>query len=218
MSSNYISYWRNWIIKENHEIEISKEDYIITMVVANQHSNNIFNEIIPCNSKEKLFSFFKYYALPSITLSMFYGIRYEEVTLEVLTRDEVYYLIDNKLEYSDELKIKWKKFYNRFYNSFHELEKEEEFIDKLRGILRDIVLTCDYRDGVLIEMEAYQSPKIYLMSLLKEHNDCDLVDHLEDRLNLKKEEIDELINNIDSNEFMLKKLKDYIKNNYGLLV
>lgn len=159
MSSYQISYWRAWNIEEDINREARAEDYIIRIEINNRQTNKVFERIINLNSRDKLLGFIRYYALPSITLSMFNGNNHDEFTIGAFSREEICYLIDNKLEYSEELKIKWKSFYNKFYNSIDEVGKEEDFWGKVTELLKEISSNSLGEEDILFKIEGYRDFK-----------------------------------------------------------
>ncbi len=207
MDEQIIYYWDK-VLEEDKAQEPKINDYIVHFALINQYEDSGVNEWICCDSMNKLLGLVKYVILPSTQLSraiiknekqsqICFGTMGYTDTIEAF--DDVKSDVIFKVEYQD-----W----------FTELEKynEETKLEVVRDILNDINKKVDYKDGVFLTVEVYKNIKDAGLQLLKDYDEEDMIDVLEDCFNFSKDEIENMFNNIDKNVFLLKRIMPILYN------
>lgn len=206
MSENLISYWRNWLNSEIN-IPITPEGYMFKYRIFNQESNDGKCEWLCCTSKKKLYSFIKYFILPSIRLTRTIGLKEGVVCLFVENYDDTISYLDNpKLEdYKEHIET-----YKRWFNEIEKLEKEDASIDELRKCIEKIYLEVAYRKYIFLELDLFENISSVGRTLVEDFEKDDNLDILELELEMNKEQILELFNNINDNKLMLSKITNIL--------
>lgn len=206
MNENLIAYWRNWFDSEI-KLPITTDGYIFKYSIYHQGSNDGNYEWICCTSKNKLYSFIKYFILPSIQISRTIGIKEESIYLGVENYDDtIEYLENSKCDdYIEQIET-----YKRWFNEIEQLEKEDASIDKLRECVRKITLEVDYRKYIFVELDVFENISSVGRSLVKEYEDDEVLGILECELEMNKEQILELFDNINDNKLMLSKITNIL--------
>lgn len=206
MSENLISYWRNWLNSEIN-IPITPEGYMFKYRIFNQESNDGMCEWVCCTSKKKLYAFIKYFILPSIQLTRTIGLKEGIACLFVENYDDTISYLDNpKLEdYKEHIET-----YKRWFNEVEKLEKEDASIDDLRKCIKGISSEVDYRTYIFVELDLFENISSVGKKLVEDFEKDDNLDILELELEMNKEQILELFNNINDNKFMLSKITNIL--------
>lgn len=206
MSENSIAYWRNWIDSEI-ELPITADGYIFKYIIFNQVSNDGNYEWVCCNSKNKLYSFIKYFILPSIQISRTIGVTEETIYFGVENYDDTIECLENSKceDYIEQIET-----YKRWFDEIEKLEKEDASIEKLRDFMKSIVLEIDYRKYIVVELDVFENISSVGRTLVKEYEDDGVLDILEDELQMSKEQILELFDNINENKLMLRKITNIL--------
>lgn len=206
MDEGMFYYWKN-ILENDEDIELKINNYIVHVVVVNQVKGNFINEWISCDTFNKLKSLVGYVILPSVQITRalfkhgddslcFASVDYYE-TLELLAN------INNDLKLIEEYKEWYKK-----VEGYIDLQHFNE-IKYLADKISDIV---DYREGLLVEIELYEDIKSVGLELIDAYEKEGLIDMLEDAFNFSIEEIKNIFNNIDKNQFLLKRIIPILDN------
>ena len=95
------------------------------------------------------------------------------------------------------------------------LEKENTDIEELAKFIDKIQSEIDYHEGVYVGLELFENISSVGKTLVKNYEEDCFLDILECELEMSKEEILELFNNIDNNKFMLKKIMDILRDRLG---
>lgn len=207
MNEQIIYYWDN-VLSQGKPQEPKINDYIVHFALINQYGNSEINEWICCDSMNKLLGLVKYVILPSIQLSRaeiknenkskicFGTIGYAD-TLEVL--DDIKYDIKFRSEYKD-----W----------FMELEKynKEIELEVIKNVFDDIDEKVDYKDGIVLTLEVYKNIKEVGLQLIKDYEEQDMIEELEDTFNFSRDEIANMFNKIDENVFLIKRIMPILYN------
>ena len=206
MSNNLIAYWRNWN-DEDVNIPITSDGYIFKYTISHQVSNHGNYEWVCCKSIKKLYSFIKYFILPSIQLSRTIGVKENTVCIDVVDyEDTILYLNNPNLDnYTEHVET-----YKRWFDEIDKLEKKEASIDELREYIDKINLEIDYNEYIYVELELFEDISSLGNALIANYEEDGFLDILEVELKMSKDNILELFNNIDSNKFMLKKITDIL--------
>ncbi len=207
MDEQIIYYWDN-VLSEDKLQEPKINDYIVHFALINQYGNSGINEWICCDSMNKLLGLVKYVILPSIQLSraeiknenqskICFGTMGYDDTLEVL--DDIKYDIKFKSEYKD-----W----------FIQLEKhnEETQFEVIKNVFDDIDKKVDYEAGTVLTLEVYKNIKEVGRQLIKNYEEQNMIEELEDTFNFSIDEIENMLNKIDENVFLLKRIMPILYN------
>ncbi|MBS5937601.1 hypothetical protein [Clostridium sp.] len=202
MSNNSIGYWRNWYTSEI-TLPITKDGFIFKYSIINQNSNDGNSDWICCNSKKKLYGFIKYFILPSIQLSRSIGIRENTVCFFVLDYDDTIAYLDNpELDnWHEHIET-----YKRWFNEIDKLERLDAQFNEIRDFINKITLEVDYRKYIFVELDLFENISSVGKTLIEEYEADDVLDILESDMDLSKDQIIDLFENINSNKFMLKNI------------
>lgn len=202
MSGNLIAYWRKWC-DEEVIIPITPDGYIFKYGIYNQNSNEGNYDWVCCTSKKKLYAFIKYFILPSIQLSRTIGIKENTVCLFVLDYDDtIAYLVNSKLDDCQE----HIETYKRWFNEIDMLEKASAEFSEIRKYITKVCLDVDYRKYIYVELDVFENISSVGKTLIEDYEEDEVLDVLELEMEMDKEQILELFNNIDSNKFMMEKI------------
>lgn len=208
MSGNLIAYWRKWC-DEEVIIPITPDGYIFKYGIYNQNSNEGNYDWICCTSKKKLYAFIKYFILPSIQLSRTIGIKENTVCPFVLDYDDtIAYLVNSKLDdYHEHIET-----YKRWFNEIDILEKAGAEFSEIRKYITKVCLDVDYRKHIYVELDVFENISSVGKTLIEDYEEDEVLDVLELEMEMDKEQILELFNNIDSNKFMMEKITTLMSN------
>ena len=201
MDENLLYYWDN-LLSEEKQQEPKINDYIVHFALTNQYDNNGINEWICCDSMSKLLGLLKYVILPSTQLSraIMHNENQSEVGFGTVGYIETIELLENIK--SD---IKFKLEYEYWFKELEKYNSENEF-ESIRYIIDDINKKVDHKDGIFLTLEVYKGVKDVGLQLLKDYENEDMIDVLEDCFNFNKYEIENMFNNLDKNVFLLKRI------------
>lgn len=202
MSENQIAYWRNWI-NNKQEIPITEDGYIVRYTLANQYSNNWVRHWICCTTKKNLYAFIKYVLIPSIIISKNMGLKDGEVYIDVCEYNETIGILENAAQEGYEKAV---EDYIRWFEEVDNLEDKDATFNEIKNFLSKISLENDFREGLFLELSVYENISSVGSALIKEYEEDDMVDELEDMMGLSSEEIETLFNNINGNKFMLRRI------------
>ena len=96
--------------------------------------------------------------------------------------------------------------YKVCFEVLEKLEQDNADIKEVKEILDYINYKVDIKTGLVVNLQLYDNIKSVGTTLIKEYEEQGMLDELERTMGLKKNQILELFNNIDKNEFMLKKI------------
>lgn len=202
MGENLIPYWEAWLSDEI-EIPISCDGFIINYSMINCKSKQGVGDWLCCNSKKKVFSFIKFVLLPSVIISKNIGVQENQVYLDVSSFEETIDILEeNEFEgYEDAIEE-----YKVCFEVLEKLEQDNADIKEIKEILDYINYKVDIKTGLLVNLQLYDNIKSVGTTLISEYEEQGMLSELENSMGLKKNEILELFQNIDKNEFMLKKI------------
>lgn len=206
MSENLIAYWRNWFDSEIN-IPITSDGYIFKYNIFHQGSDDGCYEWVCCTSKKKLYSFIKYFILPSIQLSRTIGIKESTVWLGVENYDDtIAYLNNSKFDNYQE----YIETYKRWFSEIDKLEQGDASISELRNIITKICLEIGYSEYIFVELDVFENISSVGKTLVEDFESDNVLDILELELKMSKEQILELFDNINDNKFMLNKVSNIL--------
>lgn len=211
MSENDISYWDNWLEREI-DIPITRDGYIFNYKIINMNSSGYLTDWVCCTSKDKLYSFIKYFILPSVQLTRTLGKQENITCCIVLDYDETLcYLDDSSIEdYQDQMNT-----FTRWFDDIDEMEKRDVPLKELRDYLNDICLEIDLSEGVFVDLDVFENISSLGKTLVEDYENDNVLGILELELEMNKEQILDLFENIDENPFMMKRITEFLINRLG---
>lgn len=202
MSSNQIGYWRNWI-NNKQEIPITEDGYIFRYTIANQCSNTWVKHWVCCTTQKKLYAFIKYVILPSIFISKNMGLKDGEVYLDVCEYNETIGILEHAAQEGYEKAI---EDYTKWFGQMDNLEEKGGDLKDIRGFLTRVTSENHCRNGLFLDLQVYENINFVGTALVREFEEDDMIEDLEDMMELSCEEIENLFENISDNKFMLRRI------------
>jgi len=202
MSKNLINFWEKWIDGED-DIDVTADGIILKYSMINRKSNDGVKDWVCFNSKEKLFSFIKYLLLPSIQITRSVGIRDSEVYLDVCDYDKTIKLLETFKINGYEQAI---GDYKRWLEEIEVIENNEYNFESIRSFINKISSEVNIHEDTFLELHLFKNIKSVGNLLIKQYEDDNMLDILESKFELSKDEIEDLFERIDNNKFMLKKI------------
>lgn len=202
------TYWNNWLQKE--EVQEPKiNDYILQITFINQHNSSVgINEWLCFEDINKIIGFMKYIILPSVQISRanMQIKNIEELTIDTFSFFDALDVLEEMIgsvEITDE--------YENWMNSLNDISNQHDF-EKLATLLKDIANSVDSKDGIILTLNLHKNIKSVGFNLLKEYEEDNMLDELEESFNFSKEEIEYIFNNVDKNIFLLKRIIPILNN------
>lgn len=202
MSQNLIDYWRN-IINNEEQVNLEPDGFIFKYTIVNMFSNEGVKNWVSCNSWKKLFSFVKYVILPSVQLSRVIGWKEETVVFGVFSYKTTVNILENcKIDGSNTALAAYKE----AFQQADELEKGEFPFSDLKEFVLKMASDVDLEEGIYVSLDVFESIRSVGEELIEDYDNDNMLDYLEDFMEMSKEEILELFENINDNPFMKKKI------------
>lgn len=206
MDEGMFYYWKN-VLENNEDIELKINDYLVHLSIVDQINGNFINEWMCCDTFNKLKSLVGYVILPSIQITRallrhgdnslcFDSMHYDE-TLDMLVN------INNDLKLIEE--------YKKWYEKLEECV-DNQYFNEMKSLTDKISDIVDYREGLLVEIELYKDIKLVGLELIDAYEKDGMIDILEDTFNFSISEIKNIFNNIDKNQFLLKRIIPILDN------
>lgn len=106
------------------------------------------------------------------------------------------------------------KFISEYKDWFMELEKynKEIELEVIKNVFDDIDEKVDYKDGIVLTLEVYKNIKEAGLQLIKDYEEQDMIEELEDTFNFSRDEIENMFNKIDENVFLIKRIMPILYN------
>ena len=202
MSKNLINFWEKWIDGED-DIDVTADGMILKYSMINRKSNDGVKDWVCFDSKDKLFSFIKYLLLPSIQITTSIGIKDSEVYLDVCDYDKTIKLLETFKINGYEQAI---GDYKRWLEEIEVIENNEYNFESIRSFINKISSEVNIHEDTFLELHLFQNIKSVGNLLIKQYEDDNMLDILESKFELSKDEIEDLFKSIDNNKFMLKKI------------
>ena len=201
MDEQIMYYW-DYILRENKPQEPKINDYILHFALINESNNDGINKWICCDNMNKLLGLAKYLILPSIQLSR--AIIKKENQSEICFGTMGY---ADTIEAFDDIEsdIKFKEEYEVWFTELDKYNKEAE-LELIRNVFEDINKKVDYKDGIVLTLEVYKNIQEVGLQLIKDYEDEEMIDVLEECFNFNRYEIETMFNNLDKNKFLLKRI------------
>lgn len=211
IEENEIVYWEHWLRKEE-DIPITKDGYMFKYYIANEYGSCGVCNWLCCIPKNKLFTFIKYCILPSIQLTRTFGLNEGTVYLDVMDYDQTLYFL-SKEEVDDS--ERYIDTYKRWFDEIDKLQANDRSFKDIREYLRKTTLEVDYKEGIYVDLDAFENINSVGKTLIEDFEKDGYLDILELELEMNKEQILDMFNNIDENQFMIKKIKDLLLDRLG---
>ena len=202
MSEDLIDFWKKWIDGEE-DIDVTEDGIILKYCIINKQSNDEVKDWVCFNSKDKLYSFIKYLLLPSIQLTRSIGIKESQVYFDVCEYGETIKLLETFKIDSYENYI---EDYKKWFNETEILEKNEYFFGSITNFINKICCEVTKTEDIFVEVQLFENIKCVGNIIIKQYEDDNMLDILESKFELSKDEIADLFESIDNNKFMLKKI------------
>lgn len=202
MSVNQIAYWRNWI-NNRQDIPMTEDGYIIRYIIANQYSNTWVKRWVCCTTQKNLYAFIKYVLLPSIIISKNMGLKDGEVYIDVCEYNETLGILEHAGQEGYEKAV---EDYVRWFEEVDNLEEKDAALSEIIEVLSKVSSEIDFRKGLFVEINLYEDISFVGRSLIKEYEEDDMVEDLEDMMGLSCKEIEDLFDDIRDNKFMLRRI------------
>ncbi|MBU5487118.1 hypothetical protein KQI77_02935 [Clostridium sp. MSJ-8] len=202
MGDNLIPYWEAWL-QDEIEIPMNKDGYVINYSIINMVSSEGVGEWLCCNTLKKVCSFIKFVLLPSVIITKVIGKNENQVYLDVSNYQETIDMLE-ECEFDG-----YKEAIEEYTSCFQELEmleKHNASWQDIKKLLDYINYSIDIQEGILVNLQLYENISSVGKTLIREYEEQGMLAELEDIMELKKKEIEELFDNIDNNEFMMKKI------------
>lgn len=202
MGDNLIPYWEAWL-QDEIEIPMNKDGYVINYSIINMVSSEGVGEWLCCNTLKKVCSFIKFVLLPSVIITKVIGKNENQVYLDVSNYQETIDMLE-ECEFDG-----YKEAIEEYTSCFQELEmleKDNASWQDIKKLLDYINYSIDIQEGILVNLQLYENISSVGKTLIREYEEQGMLAELEDIMELKKKEIEELFDNIDNNEFMMKKI------------
>lgn len=202
MNESLIEFWKKWI-DGAEEIDVTTDSIILRYSMINKRSNDEVKDWVCFASKDKLYSFIKYLLVPSIQLTRSIGIKESQVYFDVCEYDQTIKLLETLKIGSYEKDI---EDYKKWFEETEILENNKDDLENIRnfinGVSKEVANTAD----VFLELQLFENIKSIGNILIKQYEDENILDILESKFELSKEEINDLFESIDTNKFMLKRI------------
>lgn len=202
MSENLINFWEKWIDGEDN-IDVTLDGIILKYSMINRKINDGVKDWVCFDSKDKLFSFIKYLLLPSIQITRSIGIRESEVYLDVCDYDKTIKLLETfKINGYEQAIVDYK----RWLEELEIIENNKYNFEGIRSFINRISSEVNICEDISLELHLFENIKSVGNLLIKQYEDDNMLDILESKFELSKDEIEDLFESIDNNKFMLKKM------------
>lgn len=208
MADNYIYYWKNYL-KTEKEFKLTPNSYVIHFVVVNQASNDIYSEWLSFPSDKELIGFIKNVALPSGYYSKLFGEKDGYIFITASSYDEANELLRNNTYKVDEKLI---NDFNEDYRIIEDIENSGLNMENINEFCNSYNSHLNGQDIVWSYIEIYENIKAVGLMLIKEYEEDGMIDQLENKLGMSKDQIIELFSNIDNNPFMMRRIKELLNN------
>ena len=202
-----IYHWQNYLINQEN-LGFKPNSYVLKFSLINSYSRDYFCNWYSFKNSSELIGFFKYILIPSIYITKAFGKSENTIFLDALGFYETIDIIEeceniNKKEILQEIKKVYKMLDNIKENFC--IEKVKKFINKIN---KSDIKKC----GIITRIEFFEHVKQIGRDLVKEFENDDMLSELEKQMDLNKNQIIDLFDDIDKNPFMLKRIGVYLSN------
>ncbi|MEN8076531.1 hypothetical protein ABFP60_06165 [Clostridioides difficile] len=202
-----IYYWQNYLINQDN-IYIKPDAYVLKFSLVNSYSRDFLCNWYSFKSEQELIGFIKFVVIPSSYITKAFGREEDTIFLDALDDYETIDLIEDaecheKYEVLRQIRNDYEMINNLKKN--FTVEKFKKFINITNG-------RSNTTFGIFSRLEFFENVKQIGKELIKEFEDDNMLEELENHMELKKNQILALFDGIDKNPFMLKRLGTYLSN------
>lgn len=202
-------FWENYI-KSEKTFELKLNSYILTFAEVNQKSCNVYSECISFPRLMDVLEFIEYIIIPSSFISRIMGEREGFILLDCLDRESTFRICE---QYSGRKYRKLVDSLDYFYSNIDRLKYDFSVRD-LDNLLDEFNELFSYKNIVFARVNFYRNIQILGNTLIREYDDIDLINLLEEDLELNIDDIKRMFNDLDNNPLMLKNIKTYLNKKY----
>lgn len=202
MSEDLIDFWKKWIDGEE-EIDVTADSIILKYSIINKQSDDGVKDWVCFNSKDKLYAFIKYLLLPSIQLTRSIGAKESQVYFDVCEYGETIKLLETFKLDSCKKDI---EDYKKWLAEIEILENNEYSLEAITKFINIICCEVAKTKDIFFELKLFKNIKCVGNIIIKQYEDDNMLDILESKFELSKDEIKNLFESIDNNKLVLKKI------------
>ena len=205
MKEELIYYWKNRLNNE-HNVDLKINDYIVHFFMINEVSCEGINEWINCDTFDKMESFIAFVILPSCQVSRaLTEVDDNRVCVDIASYDETIELLTAINENTQLISE-----YSNWYDIVESCKEGD--IRRLKDLVGHINENVEWKNGILVGIEVFENIKVAGHELIKSYEEENMIDVLEDEFDLSLEEIKNIFDTVDKNEFFQKRVM-FILNN-----
>lgn len=202
-----IYYWQNYLSNQ-YNIDIKPDSYVLKFSLVNSYSRDFFCNWYSFKSPQELIGFIRFVVIPSTYITKTFGREENTIFLDALDYYETIDLIEENYN-SDKYNILREINYD--YQMVKSL-KSNFTLDKLKKFINITNTRANVAFGIFSKLEFFRNVNEIGKKLVKEFEDDNMLDELENHMDLNKKQILALFDGIDKNPFMLKRLGTYLSN------
>lgn len=202
-----IYYWQNYLVNQDN-VDIKPNACVLKFSLINSYSRDFFCNWYSFKSTQELIGFIKFVVIPSTYITKAFGREEDTIFLDALDDYETIDLIeetDNNEKYDILREIRHDyEIINNLKNNFT--------LDKLKKFINITNSRGNRSFGIFSKLEFFKNVNDIGKELVREFEDDNMLDELENHMDLNKNQILALFDGIDKNPFMLKRLGTYLSN------
>lgn len=202
-----IYYWQNYLMNQE-SIDIKPDSYVLKFSLVNSYSRDFFCNWYSFESPQELIGFIRFVVIPSEYITKAFGREEDTIFLDALDDYETIDLIeetDNHEKYDILREVRHDyEMIDNLNNNFT--------VDKFKKFISINNARADISIGIFSKLEFFENVNQIGKELVKEFEDDNMLDELENHMDLNKNQILALFDGIDKNPFMLKRLGTYLSN------
>lgn len=202
-----IYYWQNYLMNQEN-IYIKPDAYVLKFSLVNSYSRDFFSNWYSFKSEQELIGFIKFIVIPSTYITKVFGREEDTIFLDALDDYETIELIEDA-EYNDKYEVLRQIKYD--YQMINNLKKSFT-VQKFKKFINITNDRSNITFGIFSRLEFFENVKQIGKELIREFEDDNMLDELENYMDLNKNQILALFDGIDKNPFMLKRLGTYLSN------
>ena len=197
MKESMISYWGNRLKDQHKDLRVN--DYIVHVAIIDKTYNQGINKWISCKNLDEVESLLQCVVIPSCQISR--GLM--DRNTGQLYFDSTPY--DETISLLDSISIN--------YNLIHEYQECYRMVDSYTGqfenlkyLENEIMKNVDYTSNIKVKVKLYENVKSAGLGLIEEYKQNQMTDKLEENTKFSVSELEDIFNNIDNNEFLVKRI------------
>lgn len=208
MSYDSVYYWKNFLQK-GKEFGVKMNSISLNFAIVSQSSSNIYHDWLSFPGKKALVGYLKYVVLPSGYISSLFGGIDSDFTIDSVTFNEAIELLENNTYKIDKQLI---ANFKEDYYLLTKIEQEEINIMSLKDFCNSYNLHLGINNMTFSLVNVYENIKDVGYSLIKDYEEDGMIDELEDQFGMSIDQIYNMFDSIQDNEFMLYRINEFLKN------